>query len=194
MFTFGALCRSCDAARLVPHQFPKRRFGGLLHDWPESYFKAQQSKGTGLAAIFKQAMGQQQAQKLTKTRSIMARLFPGSPLARLKSMRVSPLQCPAQRKRKERKGKEKKGQKEKRREKKRQDHSFWHQCSKKPARLPKEEGVGAKHATLGPADLRYQLCHMCKSRCTWHQQRSASSQQSLVHTAADRRMELACRR
>lgn len=80
----------------------------MLHDWPESYFKAQQSKGTGLAAIFKQAMGQQQAQKLTKTRSIMARLFPSSPLARLKSMRVRPLQCPAQWKRKRKKRNEEK--------------------------------------------------------------------------------------
>ena len=91
---------SCNAAHLFPHQFLKCRFGELLHDWPESYFKAQQSKGTGLAAVFKQAMGQQQAKKLTKTRSIMARLFPGSPLARLKSKRVRPMQC-----RQEKKGK-----------------------------------------------------------------------------------------
>ena len=65
------------------------RFGGLLHDWPESYFRVQQSKGEGLAGIFKQAMGHHQAHKITKTRSILARMFPGSPLARLKSMGVS---------------------------------------------------------------------------------------------------------
>jgi len=64
------------------------RFGGLLHDWPETYFKAQQSKGAGLAGIFRQAMGQQQAQKATKTRNILARMFPGSPLSRLKSNMV----------------------------------------------------------------------------------------------------------
>ena len=85
----------------------------MLHDWPESYFKVQQSKGTGLAAVFKQAMGQQQAQKLTKTRSIMARLFPGSPLARLKSMRVRPMQCRADKTRNKKKRKERKGRKEK---------------------------------------------------------------------------------
>ena len=60
----------------------------MLHDWPESYFKVQQSKGDGLAGIFKQAMGQHHTQKIAKTRSIMARMFPSSPLARLKSLAV----------------------------------------------------------------------------------------------------------
>lgn len=64
------------------------RFGGLLHDWPESYFKAQQSKGEGLAGIFRQAMDQNQAKKITRSRSILARMFPQSPLARLKSLKV----------------------------------------------------------------------------------------------------------
>ncbi len=59
------------------------RFGGLLHDWPESYFKAQQTKAAGLAGIFKQAIGQHQAQKATKTRSVLARVFPGSAMAKL---------------------------------------------------------------------------------------------------------------
>ncbi|KAL0020782.1 hypothetical protein WJX79_001465 [Trebouxia sp. C0005] len=59
------------------------RFGGVLHDWPESYFQAQQTKGVGLAGIFKQAIGQHQAQKATKTRSVLARMFPGTALAKL---------------------------------------------------------------------------------------------------------------
>ncbi|KAL0020772.1 hypothetical protein WJX77_012245 [Trebouxia sp. C0004] len=59
------------------------RFGGLLHDWPESYFQAQQTKGVGLAGIFKQAIGQQRAQKATRTRSVLARMFPGSTVAKL---------------------------------------------------------------------------------------------------------------
>jgi len=68
-----------------------RRFGGLLHDWPEAYFKAQQSKGNALAGIFTQAMNQHQAQKITRTRSIISRMFPGgSALARLKSLTVQP--------------------------------------------------------------------------------------------------------
>ena len=64
------------------------RFGGLLHDWPESYFKAQQTRGDNLAGVFKQAMEQMKIQKVTRTKSILARMFSGSPLARLKSMRV----------------------------------------------------------------------------------------------------------
>jgi len=61
----------------------------LLHDWPEGYFKAQQSKGNALAGIFKQAMSQNQAQKITRTRSIISRMFSGgSALARLKSFKV----------------------------------------------------------------------------------------------------------
>lgn len=64
------------------------RFGGVLHDWPESYFKAQQSKGGGLAGVFKQAMDQQQAGKISRSRSILSRMFPNSPLARLKSLTV----------------------------------------------------------------------------------------------------------
>ncbi len=59
------------------------RFGGLLHDWPESYFQAQQTKGVGLAGIFKQAIGQHQAQKATKTRSVLALILPGSAMAQL---------------------------------------------------------------------------------------------------------------
>ena len=59
------------------------RFGGLLHDWPESYFQAQQTKGVGLAGIFKQAIGQHQAQKTTKARSVLARMIPGSAMAKL---------------------------------------------------------------------------------------------------------------
>ncbi|DBA80580.1 TPA: hypothetical protein ACH3X1_007841 [Trebouxia sp. C0004] len=66
------------------------RFGGLLHDWPEGYFKAQQSKGNALAGIFTQAMNQHQAQKITRTRSIISRMFSGgSALARLKSLTAS---------------------------------------------------------------------------------------------------------
>ena len=65
------------------------RFGKVLHDWPESYFKAQQSKGGGLAGVFKQAMDQHQAGKISRSRSILARMFPSSPLARLKSLAVS---------------------------------------------------------------------------------------------------------
>ena len=68
------------------------RFGGVLHDWPESYFKAQQSRGGGLAGVFKQAMDQHQAGKMTRSRSILARMFPNSPLARLKSLKVY---CPS---------------------------------------------------------------------------------------------------
>ena len=64
------------------------RFGGVLHDWPESYFKAQQSKGGGLAGVFKQAMDLQQAGKISRSRSILSRMFPNSPLARLKSLTV----------------------------------------------------------------------------------------------------------
>ena len=65
------------------------RFGGVLHDWPEGYFKAQQSKGNALAGIFKQAMNQHQAQKISRTRSIISRMFyGGSALARLKSLTV----------------------------------------------------------------------------------------------------------
>ncbi|KAL0024407.1 hypothetical protein WJX79_011128 [Trebouxia sp. C0005] len=63
------------------------RFGGVLHNWPEGYFKAQQSKGNALAGIFKQAMNQHQAQKISRTRSIISRMFyGGSALARLKSL------------------------------------------------------------------------------------------------------------
>ena len=65
------------------------RFGQVLHDWPESYFKAQQSKGGGLAGVFKQAMEQHQAGKISRSRSILARMFPNSPLARLKSLAVN---------------------------------------------------------------------------------------------------------
>jgi len=61
----------------------------LLHDWPDSYFKAQQSKGDGLAGIFKQAMGQHQIQKVTRTRSVLARLFPASQFAKLLGAEVS---------------------------------------------------------------------------------------------------------
>ena len=57
------------------------RFGGLLHDWPESYFKAQQARGTGLADVFQQAMGAARAQKITRQKSILARMFPGARLA-----------------------------------------------------------------------------------------------------------------
>ena len=65
------------------------RFGGVLHDWPEGYFKAQQSKGNALAGIFKQAMNQHQAHKISITRSIISRMFSGgSALARLKSLTV----------------------------------------------------------------------------------------------------------
>ena len=65
------------------------RFGGVLHDWPEGYFKAQQSKGNALAGIFKQAMSQNQAQKITRSRSIISRMFSGgSALSRLKSLTV----------------------------------------------------------------------------------------------------------
>lgn len=64
------------------------RFGGLLHDWPESYFKAQQSRGGGLAGVFKQAMDQHQAGKITRSRNILARMFPNSPLARLNATKV----------------------------------------------------------------------------------------------------------
>ena len=62
------------------------RFGGLRHDWPESYFKAQQTRGDNLAGVFRQAMGQLQAQKMSRSRSILARMFPNSPLARFKSL------------------------------------------------------------------------------------------------------------
>lgn len=55
----------------------------MLHDWPESYFQAQQTKGVGLAGIFKQAIGQHQAQKATKTRSVLARMLPASAVAKL---------------------------------------------------------------------------------------------------------------
>lgn len=65
------------------------RFGALLHDWPEGYFKAQQSKGEGLAGVFRQAMDQSQAQKATKARSILARMFPGSAMAKLQQQGVS---------------------------------------------------------------------------------------------------------
>lgn len=65
------------------------RFGGLLHDWPINYFKAQQSNGNALAGIFKQAMSQNQAQKISRSRSIISRMFSGgSALARLKSLTV----------------------------------------------------------------------------------------------------------
>lgn len=56
------------------------RFGGLLHDWPESYFRAQQSKGGALANIFKQTMGQHQVLTAAKARTLLARMFPGSAL------------------------------------------------------------------------------------------------------------------
>ncbi|KAL0024068.1 hypothetical protein WJX79_002467 [Trebouxia sp. C0005] len=70
------------------------RFGGLLHDWPDSYFKAQQSKGDGLAGIFKQAMGQHQIQKVTRTRSVLARLFPASQFAKLLGAEASAESAP----------------------------------------------------------------------------------------------------
>ena len=69
------------------HSMPRAtscfRFGRLLHDWPESYFEAQQSRGVSLAGIFKQAIGQQQAQKVSQTRNILARMFPASTLAKM---------------------------------------------------------------------------------------------------------------
>ena len=64
------------------------RFGGVLHDWPESYFKAQQTKRAGLAGVFQQAMDQHRAGQISRSRSILARMFPSSPLARLKSLAV----------------------------------------------------------------------------------------------------------
>ena len=64
------------------------RFGGLLHDWPESYFKAQQSKGDGLAGIFEKAMEQHKAQKIKRTQSMLSRMFHGSTLTKLPSSQV----------------------------------------------------------------------------------------------------------
>ena len=57
------------------------RFGALYHDWPDSYFKAQASRGDDLVGIFKQAMGAAKAQKAVKQRNILARMFPGAHLA-----------------------------------------------------------------------------------------------------------------
>ena len=56
------------------------RFGRLLHDWPDSYFQGQQSKGGALADIFKQTMGQHQAHTAAKARLLLAQMFPGSAL------------------------------------------------------------------------------------------------------------------
>ena len=69
------------------------RFGGLLHDWPQSYFEAQQSRGVGLAGIFKQAIGQRQAQRVTKTRNVLARMFPASALAKMDFQVISCCPC-----------------------------------------------------------------------------------------------------
>ena len=77
----------------TPHAGACFRFGGLLHDWPESYFEAQQSRGVGLAGIFKQAIGQQQAQKVTKTRNVLARMFPASALAKMAIQVISCCPC-----------------------------------------------------------------------------------------------------
>jgi len=88
---FVAASHTAVPHKVAPHSLGKSRldvpawcrFGGLLHDWPDSYFKAQQSKGDGLAGIFKQAMGQHQIQKVTRTRSVLARLFPASQFSKL---------------------------------------------------------------------------------------------------------------
>ena len=67
------------------------RFGDLFHDWPESYFKAQQSRGAGLADIFQQAMGAAKAQKIGRQKSILARMFPGARMASMFGPRVGSL-------------------------------------------------------------------------------------------------------
>ena len=69
------------------------RFGALFHDWPESYFKAQASRGDNLADIFKQAMGAAKATKVTRQKSILARMFPGARLASLLGSQVRPSNC-----------------------------------------------------------------------------------------------------
>ena len=65
------------------------RFGAVYHDWPESYFKAQASRGDGLVDIFKQAMGAAKAQKITRQKSILARMFPTARLASMLGSQVS---------------------------------------------------------------------------------------------------------
>ena len=65
------------------------RFGAVYHDWPDSYFKAQASRGDGLVDIFKQAMGAAKAQKVTRQKSILARMFPGARLASMLGSQVS---------------------------------------------------------------------------------------------------------
>lgn len=65
------------------------RFGDLFHDWPESYFKAQQSRGDTLAEIFKQAMGAAKSKKLVKQKSILARMFTGARLVSMLGVKVS---------------------------------------------------------------------------------------------------------
>ena len=65
------------------------RFGALFHDWPDSYFKAQQSRGDNLAEVFKQAMGAAKEKKLVKQKSILARMFPGGRLASMLGGKVS---------------------------------------------------------------------------------------------------------
>lgn len=83
----------------TPHAGACFRFGGLLHDWPESYFEAQQSRGVGLAGIFKQAIGQQQAYRAKTTRNVLARMFPTLALAKMgtqvSSCHSSVYVCPA---------------------------------------------------------------------------------------------------
>ena len=64
------------------------RFGGVLHDWPESYFREQQTRGEGLAGVFKQVMAQHKAGKMSQSRSILARMFPGSAFAKLQEKQV----------------------------------------------------------------------------------------------------------
>lgn len=65
------------------------RFGAVYHDWPESYFKAQASRGDGLVDIFKQVMGAAKAQKITRQKSILARMFSTARLASMLSSQVS---------------------------------------------------------------------------------------------------------
>ena len=60
----------------------------MFHDWPESYFKAQQSRGAGLAGVFQQALGAARAQKVTRQKNVLARMFPGARLVSLLGAQV----------------------------------------------------------------------------------------------------------
>lgn len=86
--THMTVCPSNTASYRV-HMY---RFGGLFHDLPESYFKAQASRGGNLVGVFKQALGAAKAQKAVKQRNILSKMFPNARLASTLSNQVG-TQC-----------------------------------------------------------------------------------------------------